>query len=171
MEKTLQHPIIMPRTPFSILFVCLGNICRSPAGENILRHQVTQAGLAETYHIDSAGTHDYHPGKPPDHRMCQTLQKRNIPTTGKARQFKKEDFKKFDLILAMDTENYANIIALDPQGAFHDKVTCFTSYCTKPEYQTPSVPDPYYGENDGFELVADMLEDGCAQIIQSLSSD
>ena len=103
--------------------------------------------------------------------MCQTLQKRNIPTTGKARQFKKEDFEKFDLILAMDTENYKNITALDPEGEFRDKVKTFTSYCQKREHQIPSVPDPYYGENDGFELVADMLEDGCAEIIRLMLTE
>ncbi len=160
----------MPRTPFSIIFVCLGNICRSPAGENILRHQLKEAGIENHFHIDSSGTHDYHPGKSPDHRMCRTLQNRAIPTTGKARQFRSEDFEKFDLILAMDTENHSNLAALDPEGAYQTKLKLFTSYCTEPQHQVPSVPDPYYGENDGFELVADMLEDGCSEILRQVAS-
>ena len=153
---------------YSVIFVCLGNICRSPAGENIFRHLVTEAGLESDIFIDSAGTHDYHPGKKPDHRMCHTLESRGIPTAGSGRQFKRADFEKFDLILAMDTENFANIQRLDPGNQYSEKIKAFTSFCTNPAHQIPNVPDPYYGENDGFELVADMLEDGCAEILKNI---
>ena len=89
----------MPRTSFNVLFVCLGNICRSPAGENIFRYQVKKAGLENLIHIDSAGTHDYHPGKSPDKRMTKTLNNRSIKSEGSGRQFKSVDLQKFDLIL------------------------------------------------------------------------
>lgn len=105
MGETLHHPPAMPRTPFRVLFVCLGNICRSPAGENILRHVLRDAGLEDTVKIDSAGTHDYNIGNPPDHRMARSVRKRGIESTGKARQFTAHDFSNFDLILVMDSEN------------------------------------------------------------------
>ena len=166
MGETLQHSNIMPRTPFNVLFVCMGNICRSPAGENIFRHQVTEAGLAADIQIDSAGTHNYHTGKGPDSRMCTTLRNRGIKTDGKARQFSQQDFLDFDLILTMDDENYQRVMALEPGGSYRAKVKKFTSYCTQKANQIAEVPDPYYGGDEGFEQVADMLEDGCAEIIR-----
>jgi len=166
MGVILQDWCIMPRTPFNVLFVCMGNICRSPAGENIFRHQVIEAGFEDEFRIDSAGTHDYHPGKGPDRRMCATLSKRGIPSEGRARHFTAQDFLDFDLILTMDDENYANVTALDSEGGYRDKVRKFTSFCTDDDNQHPEVPDPYYGGSQGFERVADMLEDGCAEIIR-----
>ena len=159
----------MPRTPFRVLFVCLGNICRSPAGENIFRHQVTEAGLEDQFHIDSAGTLDWHAGKGPDRRMCQTLRKRGIPTAGKARPFTAHDFYDFDLILTMDDDNYRNVTKLDPEGTFRDKVKPFSSYCQQPEHQIKEVPDPYYDGQEGFKFVADMLEDGCEALLKSIT--
>ena len=156
----------MPRTPFHVLFVCLGNICRSPAGENIFRHQVKKAGLENEIVIDSAGTHNFHTGKRPDQRMCDTLTSRGIASNGSARQFKAADFQKFNLILTMDDENYDNVSRLAKDATDLAKVKMFTSFCTLPENQTPDVPDPYYGGEEGFEKVVDMLEDGCSQIIR-----
>lgn len=156
----------MPRTPFHVLFVCLGNICRSPAGENIFRYQVHEAGLENKIVIDSAGTHNFHPGKGPDQRMCATLTSRGIASDGSARQFKAADFQKFDLILTMDDENYGNVSRLAKDTADLAKVKMFTSFCTAIENQIPDVPDPYYGGEEGFKKVADMLEDGCAEIIR-----
>ena len=153
---------------YSVIFVCLGNICRSPAGENIFRHLVTEAGLESDIFIDSAGTHDYHPGKKPDHRMCHTLESRGIPTAGSGRQFVYDDFEKFDLILAMDTENFSNIKNLDTKNEYLKKIKQFTDYCSDTKNQVPDVPDPYYGGPEGFELVADMLEDGCAEILKNI---
>ena len=155
----------MPRTPFNVIFVCLGNICRSPAGENIFRHQVVKAGLEDQIHIDSAGTHDYHPGKVPDQRMAKTLNDRSIKSDGSGRQFKSVDLQKFDLILTMDRENHDNITALDPEGKYRSKIRPFTDFCVQSGHQVPDVPDPYYGGDSGFELVADMLEDGCQQVL------
>ncbi|MBK1854160.1 low molecular weight phosphotyrosine protein phosphatase [Verrucomicrobiaceae bacterium 5K15] len=156
----------MPRTPFNVLFVCLGNICRSPAGENIFRHQVKEAGLADAIRIDSAGTANYHTGKGPDRRMCATLRARGVPSDGSARQFTVCDFQKFDLILTMDEENYSNVSSLAPDAETLTKVKMFTSFCTVEANRIPDVPDPYYGGAEGFEQVADMLEDGCAEIIR-----
>ena len=156
--------------PYKVLFVCLGNICRSPAGENIFRHLVTQAGLEESVLIDSAGTLDFHTGKGADRRMCQTLRDRNIPTAGKARQFTAHDFYEFDLILTMDHDNYRNVTALDPDGTFRDKVKPFSSYCQEDNHRIEEVPDPYYGVTAGFEFVADMLEDGCQELLRQVRS-
>ena len=156
----------MPKKSYNVLFVCLGNICRSPAAENIFRHQVTLAGLDELIHIDSAGTHDYHPGKAPDQRMSKTLKNRNIAGTGAARQFTTQDYTNFDLILTMDIDNYSRVTALSSRPEFTRKVSMFTSFCQHPDHQIAEVPDPYYGEEDGFELVANILEDGCHQLLE-----
>ncbi len=156
----------MKSAPFKVLFVCLGNICRSPAAENIFRHIVTQAGLQKAIEIDSAGTINWHTGKGPDSRMCQTLRKRNIPTTGKARHFTAQDFQDFDLILTMDDSNFQNVVQLKPKTEHRAKVKRFSTFCKQPEHQIPEVPDPYYGGEEGFEFVADMLEDGCQQLLE-----
>lgn len=150
-----------------ILFVCLGNICRSPAGENIFRHTIKSAGVGDQFHIDSAGTEAWHTGKGPDSRMTQTLQSRDIAVTGKARQITTLDLEKFDLILTMDNENFKNVKKLDPQEIYADKIQKFTSYCQN--HSETEVPDPYYGGQDGFELVADLLEDGCAELLRQHS--
>lgn len=149
----------------------MGNICRSPAGENIFRHQVKAAGLENDIIIDSAGTHNYHTGKGPDRRMCATLKSRGVLTEGKARQFSKQDFHDFDLILTMDAENHQRVTAQEPSGTHLSKVKKFTTFCTQSENQIPDVPDPYYGGAEGFERVADILEDGCAEIIRQYQAD
>ncbi|MGJ8673894.1 low molecular weight protein-tyrosine-phosphatase [Rubritalea sp.] len=151
----------------NILFVCLGNICRSPAGENIFRHAVKQAGVADQWEIDSSGTEAWHTGKGPDARMTKTLESRGIEVTGKARQISEQDLQDFDLILTMDNENFANVCKLDTKGHYGGKIKKFTSFCK--QHTETEVPDPYYGGQDGFELVADMLEDGCTSIIETYS--
>ncbi|MFT5882766.1 MAG: protein-tyrosine phosphatase [Crocinitomicaceae bacterium] len=151
-----------------ILFVCLGNICRSPAGENIFRHATHKAGVAAQFTIDSAGTAAWHTGKGPDARMTQTLTSRGVEVTGSARQIQPADLAKFDLILTMDDENYTNVKMLDPTGSFAGKIQKFTSYCQ--HHKQSEVPDPYYGGQDGFDLVADMLADGSSSLIEKYSS-
>ena len=150
----------------SILFVCMGNICRSPAGENIFRHFVNEAGLADSVHCDSAGTIGYHTGNAPDARMSKTIRNRGYEVTGAARQFSLHDFQDFDLILTMDEENYANIIELAKTDEERSKVQRFTDFCT--EHDEQEVPDPYYGGEEGFELVADLIEDGAHEILRSV---
>jgi len=158
----------MSTQPYHVIFVCLGNICRSPAAENIFRHHVQQAGLDDVIRIDSAGTHDYHPGKAPDKRMSKTLNDRNIKSAGSARQFTSQDMCDFDLIVTMDKENYANVIRLAKSPELEDKIMMFTRFCQQPAHQIPEVPDPYYGGDEGFELVADMLEDGSRQLLEHI---
>jgi protein-tyrosine phosphatase len=149
-----------------ILFVCLGNICRSPAAENIMNYLVTKNGKSDLIQCDSAGTANYHTGKPPDRRMQAAAAKRNIPMIGSARQFTKADFTTFDLILAMDRENYHNILALDPQGQYRDKVKMMCDSAS--HYPDKEVPDPYYGGADGFDYVIDLLTDACGGLISYL---
>lgn len=150
-----------------ILFVCLGNICRSPAGENTMRDLLQREGVQDVS-LDSAGTAGYHIGKGPDSRMTATLEKREIRVTGQARQFSKKDFDEFDLIIAMDEDNRREISRLARNDIDRNKVKPFMSFCE--EFSNSEVPDPYYGEQDGFELVADIMADGCAGILDSLNA-
>jgi protein-tyrosine phosphatase len=146
-----------------LLFVCLGNICRSPAAEGTMNHLIEKAGLAGQLECDSAGTSNYHIGDPPDRRMFQTAQRRGIPLPGQARQFSAGDFKAFDLILAMDRQNYKNILALDPAGHYQHKVRLMCDFCT--QHTDQEVPDPYYGGQAGFDYVLDLLMDACQGLL------
>jgi len=151
-----------------LLFVCLGNICRSPAAENIMNHLAAEAGISSQIECDSAGTANYHSGNPPDRRMQAAATNRNIPMVGSARQFTKSDFTAFDLILAMDRENYANILALDPQGQYRDKVKLMCDFAT--QHPDREVPDPYYGGVESFDYVIDLLTDACSGLLAQLKS-
>ncbi len=150
--------------PYKLLFVCLGNICRSPAAENIMNHLVKQASLSEQIICDSAGTASYHIGNPPDERMAAAAKALDIKLDGQARQFKKSDFDKFDLILAMDRENYQNILSLDPTGQYRDKVRLMCDFCSR--HTATEVPDPYYGGLEGFNHVIDLLLDACSGLLE-----
>ncbi|MDA0766404.1 MAG: low molecular weight phosphotyrosine protein phosphatase [Verrucomicrobia bacterium] len=151
---------------YKVLFVCMGNICRSPAGDNVFRHLVREAGLADRISCDSAGTLDYHVGKSPDPRMSAVLRRRGIPVEGRARHFKKADFQDFDLILTMDEDNRRNVLSLADSPADEHKVKPFAEFCS--EHDLPEVPDPYYGGDEGFELVADLMEDGCTNLLEHI---
>jgi len=151
-----------------LLFVCLGNICRSPSAENIMNHLIKKAGLGDRITCDSAGTGGYHIGSPPDSRMAMAARKRDIELLGAARQFQKKDFEDFDLILAMDRENYRNILALDKAGKYQDKVRLMCDFCQK--YDLKEVPDPYYGGADGFDRVIDLLMDAQAGLLEYVVS-
>ncbi|KAB8335120.1 low molecular weight phosphotyrosine protein phosphatase [Scytonema tolypothrichoides VB-61278] len=156
--------------PYKLLFVCLGNICRSPAAENIMNSLISQAGLSERIVCDSAGTSSYHIGSPPDSRMSSAaLQKLQIKLLGKARQFQKSDFENFDLILAMDQENYQDILSLDPTGKYRHKVHLICDFCSR--HNLKEVPDPYYGGAEGFNRVIDLLVDGCEGLLKHIPSD
>jgi protein-tyrosine phosphatase len=150
-----------------ILFVCLGNICRSPAAENIMNHYIAQAGLTEQIECDSSGTSGYHIGAPPDRRMTESLKKRGYDVTGRARQFQVTDLEEFDLILAMDRDNYQNIVRQDRQGKYHQKVKLMGDYAH--HFTDQEVPDPYYGGQAGFDHVIDLLEDACQQLLTELA--
>lgn len=149
-----------------LLFVCLGNICRSPSAESIMNYLLEQQGLQQQISCDSAGTSSYHIGSPPDNRMAAAAKKRGIKLLGRARQFTTEDFDQFDLILAMDDTNYRNILSLDPSGSYAHKVKRMCEFCR--EYSDREVPDPYYGGADGFDYVIDLLTDACGGLLQEI---
>ncbi|MGC8711436.1 MAG: low molecular weight protein-tyrosine-phosphatase [Leptodesmis sp.] len=152
--------------PYKLLFVCLGNICRSPAAENIMNHLLEQAGLTGQVICDSAGTSSYHIGEPPDRRMTAAAYQRGLKMQGRARQFTKADFAEFDLILAMDRDNYADICALDPAGTYRRQVFLMCDFCT--HHTVQDVPDPYYGGPNGFNQVLDILTDACQGLLKYL---
>lgn len=149
--------------PYKLLFVCLGNICRSPSAENIMNHLIAKAGLSDRIICDSAGTSSYHIGSPPDRRMTLAAKKKGITLVGEARQFQRSDFEDYDLILAMDQENYVDILALDLNQDYGDKVKLMCDFATS--HSDRDVPDPYYGGSDGFAYVIDLLLDGCQGLL------
>ncbi len=148
-----------------LLFVCLGNICRSPSAENIMNYLVAEQGKSDLIICDSAGTANYHTGAAPDRRMAVAAKKQGITLTGRARQFTMQDFVEFDLILAMDRDNYQNILALDPDQKYRHKVKLMCDFCTS--HSDQEVPDPYYGGVDGFDYVIDLLFDACKGVLNS----
>ncbi|MEA5510397.1 low molecular weight protein-tyrosine-phosphatase [Crocosphaera sp. UHCC 0190] len=151
---------------YKLLFVCLGNICRSPSAENIMNYLLKQQGLEHLIVCDSAGTSSYHVGASPDRRMRATAARRGIELLGSARQFDVSDFEKFDLILAMDRQNYQDILTLDGQNCYRDKVRLMCDFATQsPEKE---VPDPYYGGQEGFDRVIDLLLDACAGLLEEI---
>jgi len=138
-----------------ILFVCLGNICRSPTAEGVFRQRVRAAGLEERVRIDSAGTGDWHVGKAPDARTCQAARRRGYDLDAlRARQVCREDFSRFDLILAMDRSNLKDLQAMRPGDALAE----LDLYLRRYALEESEVPDPYYGGEEGFERVLDLLE-------------
>jgi protein-tyrosine phosphatase len=149
-----------------ILFVCLGNICRSPAAENIMNHLVAEANLQKEIQCDSAGTAGYHVGALPDERMRAAAKRRDMNFVGSARKLVRTDLENFDLILAMDESNYRDIKRLDPQGKYTDKIKMMCSYCST--HTDAEVPDPYYGGADGFDYVIDLLFDACGGLLKTL---
>jgi protein-tyrosine phosphatase len=155
--------------PYKVLFVCLGNICRSPSAENIMNHLIEQAGLGNQIICDSAGTSGYHIGDAPDRRMSAAAQtKLGIKLRGQARQFQTSDFLEFDVILAMDLENYHNILTVDPSTKYHHKVRLMCDFCSR--HTLKEVPDPYYGGSEGFNQVIDLLVDGCEGLLKYIIS-
>ena len=140
----------------SVIFVCMGNICRSPTAEGVFRHLVENKGLAHLIDIDSAGTHAYHVGEAPDPRSCQTARSRGINLDSiRARKVQAADIEHFDYVLAMDSDNHANLLRIAPQGLEH-KVYRFLEFAQ--DFAENDVPDPYYGGANGFERVFDMVE-------------
>ncbi|MDJ0726268.1 MAG: low molecular weight protein-tyrosine-phosphatase [Prochloraceae cyanobacterium] len=152
--------------PYKLLFVCLGNICRSPSAENIMNHILTKADLNHAIACDSAGTSSYHIGSSPDRRMNLAAKKRGITLNGSARQFQESDFEEFDLILAMDRSNYRNIVSLDSQAKYQHKVKLMCDFALN--YSETEVPDPYYGGAEGFDRVIDLLLDACNGLLDRL---
>lgn len=150
----------------NVLFVCMGNICRSPTAEGVFRHQIEAAGLEDLVFIDSAGTHAYHVGKPPDRRAQAAASKRGYDLAElRGRQIRGDDFEKFDYILAMDDDNLSILKQLCPP-AYQDKLSLFLVHGER--YSEREVPDPYYGGQQGFEDVLDLIEDASAGLLKHI---
>jgi protein-tyrosine phosphatase len=150
----------------SILFVCLGNICRSPMAEAIMRRLVEEAGVKSLFHIDSAGLISYHEGEGADPRMKSHAYKHGYRLTHISRPVRPADFDDFDLIIGMDDSNYDKLQRLAPTLEAEAKIMRMTDYCTK--HVIDHVPDPYYGGAQGFENVIEILEDACAGLLGKL---
>ncbi|XP_028808209.1 uncharacterized protein LOC114762799 [Neltuma alba] len=163
--------------PFSVLFVCLGNICRSPAAEGVFRHLVNKRALDSKFKIDSAGTINYHEGNEADPRMRAASKRRGIQITSISRPIQPSDFRDFDLILAMDKQNREDILEAFSRWKSRDalpadaykKVKLMCSYCKK--HDETEVPDPYYGGPQGFEKVLDLLEDACESLLDEVLAE
>ncbi|MCH5225288.1 MAG: low molecular weight phosphotyrosine protein phosphatase [Muribaculaceae bacterium] len=152
-----------------ILFVCLGNICRSPAAQAIMQKYVDDAGLQNNFYIDSAGLYAGHAGELPDPRMRQHARRRGYQLLHHSRPVNTSDFNEFDLIVAMDDSNFHGLRRLAPTIEDQNKIIRMIDYVKGyPQYH--SVPDPYYEGAEGFEIVLDLLEDGCRNLLDSLIS-
>lgn len=150
----------------SVLFVCMGNICRSPTAEGVFRHHVQKAGLSERIFIDSAGTHAYHVGSPPDRRAAAAAERRGILLGDlRARRVNEEDFERFDYIIAMDLDNVEHLKD-EFAPKHHSKVRLFMEFSSGKERE---VPDPYYGGASGFERVLDLVEEASRGLLETLS--
>lgn len=151
---------------YRVLFVCLGNICRSPAAEGIFKKMVKDQGLSNQITVDSAGTAGYHNGELPDPRMRQHGARRGYDFDSYSRMFIEEDYDRFDIILAMDDNNYRNILRLSPDVESQKKVYRMVDFSQ--QYSHDHVPDPYYSGAEGFELVLNLLEDACAGLLDKI---
>ena len=150
----------------SVLFVCMGNICRSPTAEAVFSHYVENAGVSGQISIDSAGTHDYHIGDPPDARAQRAAQQRGYDMSRlRGRQVCEEDFRRFDYVLAMDSSNLAILQRIIPPGNV-TQPQLFLEYAR--HHGEREVPDPYYGGADGFERVLDMVEDAAQGLLEQI---
>jgi protein-tyrosine phosphatase len=145
-----------------ILFVCMGNICRSPTAEGVMRHLIAQRGLDGEIEVQSAGTGGWHAGNAPDARSTRAAAARGITLEGAARQVTRADFEDFDLLVAMDRDNLADLRAIAPPGTEH-KLRMLVA-------DGRDVPDPYYGGPRGFEDVLDLVETACAQLLDDLAA-
>lgn len=169
MLSQFNNPVPMSsHSQHKILFVCMGNICRSPTAEGVFRHLVHQEGVGHLFHIDSAGTHNYHPGSPPDPRSIRAAEARGIDIASlRARQINPEDFDAFDLILAMDWDNFALLEEMCP-GEHRGKLRRLAEYSSAESVEV--VPDPYYDGAHAFQHVLDLVEDCCEGLLADLKT-
>ena len=153
-----------------LLFVCLGNICRSPAAEGVFLHLLAREGLEDRFVVDSAGTGGWHVGNRADRRMRAAAERRGIHLPSRARQLDRDDLLQFDRILTMDDDNLRAVHSLArefaPGSATLARIEPITTYCRR--FQVSEVPDPYYGGDQGFEHVLDLLDDACTGLLESL---
>ncbi len=149
-----------------VLFVCLGNICRSPSAEAVMKSLIDQRNLSSRVSCDSAGTYGGHAGEPADARMRKHAALRGYDLTSRSRQITPSDLKEFDLIVGMDSQNIRDIKRLDREGAYSEKIVKMTDFCSRSA--DSEVPDPYYGGAAGFEHVLDLLEDSCEGLLSKV---
>ena len=151
-----------------VIFVCLGNICRSPAGEGVLRKFVADRQMDKNVEVDSAGTMGYHVGEPADPRMCQAAERRGYRLHSVGRQFESTDFEGADLVIAMDQNNLADLFGFDPGGKYRQKIRLLCEFI--PECHMRDVIDPYYGGPEGFDRVIDLCEAASPHILDYLGN-
>lgn len=153
-----------------VLFVCMGNICRSPAAEGIMKKLIEENGLNSQVEIDSAGTIGFHEGEPADPRMSRHAARRGYKLTSLSRKFNpNKDFDEFDYIVTMDDNNYEDILSSDRKNKYAHKVHKIAKFFTDHGYS--EVPDPYYGASDGFETVLNLLEEGNKNLLEKIRKD
>lgn len=155
-----------PATATRVLFVCLGNICRSPAAEGVFLHLLEREGLAEAFQVDSAGTGSWHVGQAADPRMRSAAARRGIHLPSRARQLQPEDLHSFAHILTMDADNLRAVRTLARRHGASAEIAPLTRHCRR--LRREEVPDPYYGGPDGFEEVLDLLDDACQGLLHDL---
>lgn len=169
MSSRMKLPPLRPITenePYKLVFVCLGNICRSPTGEGVFQHLVNESGFGNYFEIDSAGTSAFHVGQPANSKSRQVAESQGVKLLSRARQFKKSDLDYYDLIIPMDKENHENILAMTDSDDHKEKIRLLREYDPKPE--GGEVPDPYYGGLAGFENVYRIIERSCKQLLDQL---
>ena len=168
-SRLLYYLYIAKPMKKKILFICLGNICRSPAAEGILKKLIKAEGLQKLYQVDSAGTGGWHAGQPADRRMCHAASKRGLKIDSISRQINIDDFTKYDYILTMDNDNLSAVKKLAGGIPVYPELVIkpILSYSSSSEYI--EVPDPYYGGESGFDEVLDLLEDACKGLLRELT--
>lgn len=154
-----------------ILFVCLGNICRSPMAEEIMRKKITTSGLSSQYEVDSAGTYAGHNGELADPRMREAALCRGYHLTHRSRLFREQDFYDFDRIIVMDDSNYERVCRHAPERVYLNKVYRMRDYFKTYARDYDYVPDPYYMGREGFYLVIDILEEACENLLKELKAE
>ncbi len=154
----------------SVLFVCLGNICRSPLGEGVLTHRLEREGLADRVRVDSAGTGAWHQGEPPDPRSTDVAGRHGISLGGRARRISPEDFRDFDYIFAMDRSNLRDLRYLESESDGGAALALFREFDPQGDGDL-DVPDPYYGGPDGFDQMFEMVDRTCAAFVEHLLSE
>ncbi len=153
-------------SPKSILFVCMGNICRSPMAEGVFLHILRREKHESDFVVDSAGTISYHAGEMADSRMRMHAARRGYTLESRSRKVTRNDFETFDLIVAMDDANFDALCDMANSVDEKNKIVRMTDYCTK--HQATHIPDPYYGGERGFEYVIDLLEDACENLFSQV---